>query len=580
MAIALRELFAHFKVLFDRKPLKQGNAEIDKTRDKLKKTDDIADRLAGSLRGLGAALVAGFGVDAMIGFAQSTLESTNELMRWSSRLNMSVTELRGWTGAAAQFGADVDDVTDALKELQLKAQDALTGGTAQAEMFDRIGISLDDLRPVVNDSSQLMELFTRRLDAVNDEGLRNFTVDELMSDAGTRMLPLFRQGAEAIDEMRKAAEKRSRNIEKLARQQSRLNRVTAVSKMQLESLAASVLIKLLPPLTKIAEKGGKIVESISNVVEKSNVLEAALITLAGIAAVFAIATIGIWGPFALAAIAIALIVIAIDDFITALRGGDSIIEEFLDSLGYLFDSPRFGKEFFSGLRKGFIIINGAMGDGRNLSQSLGEAIIRLWRCGEDGQRFVALILGALKLVIDGFTAYFEFLPRWWSFVFSIFAGAYNYIANWVAQVGEIFGYIKDEILPAFSDAWHSTTSTILVLVGSITDAIDSIVGSVQGAINAVSSLNGVRGILSSLPGVGRFFGGGGQGATTTTTPTTGTTTTTTPQVAANNVTSSMSNNIVINGATDPAAVGRQVDQRINAAMERQARQLQGALVSQ
>jgi hypothetical protein len=335
--MALRTLWADLILQFDKKrELEKGNKKLSKTKGIISRLESAVGGLTGVLGGLGAALAGVAGIGAMASFAQSTLESTNELMRWSNRLQISVAELRSWTVIAAQFGADVDDVTDGFKELQLKAKDALTGGTAQREMFERIGISLDDLRPRVNDAAGLMDFFVQRLENVNDESLRNFTVDELMSDAGTRLLPVFNLGSEALRRMRDEMSEESAETERLARLQTELNRVIGVSRFRLQSLATKILIGIVPALEWIIEKGGQVVDFLTEAAENSHILEVTIGVLAAALVAAGVATSASWGPVVLTvmavAIAIAALILIIDDLWVTIEGGESVTRRLIDGL--------------------------------------------------------------------------------------------------------------------------------------------------------------------------------------------------------------------------------------------------------
>lgn len=191
---ALREIYAEYGIEFDRdRDLQRGDREVTGLRSRLRGLTPVVAGAASALTGF-ATVAGGAAAAGLARMVSATVDSTREIQRWSERLGISQGALREWTELSREFGADIDDVTDAFKELQLRGQDAISGGTEQAEMFQRIGISIDDLRPIINDTEALMSLFTSRLDQVSDAGLRNFTVDEIMSDAGTRLLGVFNLG--------------------------------------------------------------------------------------------------------------------------------------------------------------------------------------------------------------------------------------------------------------------------------------------------------------------------------------------------------------------------------------------------
>ena len=138
-----------------------------------------------------------------------------------------------------------------------------------------------------------MQYFAEQLEKVNDEALRNFTVDELMSDAGTRMLPLFKRGAAAIKKERKEAEERAKVLEKLVPIQQEFNKEITVAKEKFKILSLEMLIRFLPAMKWVAKNGDKVVTVFGDWIKKSSILEAALLAMVTIAGIFALSTIGI-----------------------------------------------------------------------------------------------------------------------------------------------------------------------------------------------------------------------------------------------------------------------------------------------
>ena|GEM_PF-5710146 len=330
---ALREVFARFGVEFDDRKLRQGDRAVTDAKRSVEGLDKRVTDATGSIRAF-AGLVGGAAViGGLARLTQSVVTSTRELGLWSERLQISTEDMLGWQHAAARVGASTDDVTDALKELQLKAQDAISGGESQAEMFQRVGLSIDDLRPLVNDATGLMDLFTTALNDNVEAGLQNFTVDELMSDAGTRLLPLFRQGTRAIREYRReAARTAGRDMPALVRATQRITETQADLNLRWTAAKNRLAVALAPAIETASKKLGELLgileratPAIADLLANSSALQAALVT-AGVAVAVA------WGPAAIAALAtlapfVALFLVA-EDIITAMRGGDSAIERF------------------------------------------------------------------------------------------------------------------------------------------------------------------------------------------------------------------------------------------------------------
>lgn len=338
---ALREIFAEYDVSFDRRrALQRGNRQVSRLRSTLQRLTPTVTSAAAALGTLATAA----GVGAAAGLQRiisSTVESTREIERWSGRLSISSTALRSWIELGREYGASVDDVTDALKELQLKAQDAISGGTAQAEMFERIGISLDDLRPIINDTDALMALFTTRLNEVNDVALRNFTVDELMSDAGTRLNQVFALGTQEIARRRGAITQAMGPTEGLARLVLEHTQGVIQLTRRWERFKREITMRVLPVVADLARKIAEFEEplrragaAILRVVQETNLLKGALVGVGIVAAGVAAATIGVWGPvvavFIGMVIAVAAVAVVFDQLSRTIDGAETALREYLD----------------------------------------------------------------------------------------------------------------------------------------------------------------------------------------------------------------------------------------------------------
>lgn len=344
---ALREVFAEYTIRFDRqRNLRRGNRAVSDTRNSLRR---LRPAIAGAARALGgfAALAGGAAAAGLGRIVQTTTESMRVLERWSGRLGVGQDALQSWIGLGAEFGADIDDVTDALKEMQLKAQDAISGGTSQAEMFQRIGISLDDLRPVVNDADRLMELFVGRLGQAESQALRNFTVDELMSDAGTRMNQVFALGNTEIARRRAAVSTVLGPTAALSRAVVEHTRQVVSMSRRWEAFKREITLRILPVIDQVATRIGELVGPFRDAIRETDLLEGAFVALGVVGVAVAAATIGAWGPIAatVAAVGVAAagVATAYDQVNRSIDNGDTALHRFLD------DSERLGEGGTEGL---------------------------------------------------------------------------------------------------------------------------------------------------------------------------------------------------------------------------------------
>jgi hypothetical protein len=592
MTRPLREVFADLLIRMNDAQLRRGDRQVRRATNNLGLMDRAADRVSGTLRSLTGMVAGAFGVGAMVQLARATAENVNEMIRWSQRLNISIVEMNSWSTVAGQFGVRTEDVADALKELQLKAQDALTGGTSQAEMFERIGISLDDLRPRVNNASELMEFFTERLERVNDEGLRNFTVDELMSDAGTRMLPVFRMGSVAIEEQRRRAQAYGERIEAIAGLQDKLNRASREGRRELQDMAVTIGIRLLPKIIEWIRRGSAIVSKMSEMTENSHILEAALISLSAVAGVFAISTIGIWGPIVLAAAGVVLLTLAIDDLYTAFTGGKSATERWLNSLGELFDSPALGTDFINSVREGWGRFFRALDNGANAGDALAAVLNDLWESGSGAERFAASVLAAILGVYAGISEFvrtaeaqfgaidkfFVRLRRTVRWVQDEASSAFDSMSERVTGFSNtVLGVLQPaiNILTTGFDALTSTAQRFMTIAEPVTRIAGNLMGAVSPTRTGRSAGSAAGQTVAGLPGVRHaiagynFLSGRDRAATRGVQQTTKTTSVD----ARINV-----GDINISEAADNQETRRVVREEFRVAQDRQTRQWQAASV--
>lgn len=402
---ALREVFAEFDVEFDRRrALERGNRAVNRSVQSLRRIGPAAARAASAL-GQVAAVAGGAAAAGLARIVSSTVEAERELDRWAGRLSTSREDLRSWIELGREYGASIDDVTDALKELQLKARDAIGGGTEQAEMFERIGISVDDLRPVVNDVNALMGLFTTRLNENTDAATRNFTVDEIMSDAGTRLNEVFALGTEEITRRRGAITQSIGPTNQLSSAIASHTRYVISMTRRWEQWKREITLRILPLLQRADRALKDLREPLEDLIRETDILEGALVGLGVVAVAVAALTITTWGPVVLTilavAAAVAAVAVAYDQVKRTIEGSDTALRTFLD------DSDRLGEDGTAGT----ILLLGDAWD------RLTSRLERAWN--------------ALRPIIDGFRQLDHYLS-YLSFGRHLEAG--------LERVGELTGY--------------------------------------------------------------------------------------------------------------------------------------------
>jgi hypothetical protein len=135
-----------------------------------------------------------FSAGALAYSAKSVIDYASQFNDSAQKLGVGVEFLQEAAFAAKQTGASFGDVEVALKRMQVATVEALSGkpGNDAQEAFQRLGVSLDDLR-----SKSVEEVFRKIAENIGrtGPGVRTLTdMLQLMGRSADTLLPAFLQG--------------------------------------------------------------------------------------------------------------------------------------------------------------------------------------------------------------------------------------------------------------------------------------------------------------------------------------------------------------------------------------------------
>lgn len=160
------------------------------------------------LRTFGAAVtgiglkVAGIGVALAAPFLAANkifADIGGQLADMSQRTGVSVEALSELGFAAEQSGADLETLEGSIKKMQKLIVSVAEGNKEAADTLDRLGLSLEDLKGLSPD-----EQFVTIADAISkikDPALRTSSAMAVFGKSGTKLLPMFADGAKGINEL-------------------------------------------------------------------------------------------------------------------------------------------------------------------------------------------------------------------------------------------------------------------------------------------------------------------------------------------------------------------------------------------
>jgi len=228
----------------------------------MKKAADAADRGVGQidkafgvLKGAAAGLVAGIGIDAVVGVVNRGLEYASSLGEVSQQLGVTTKDLQVFRYAATQVGIDQETMDKGLAKLTKTLGDAKLGSTSATAAFGQLGISQAQIAKL--DTGEAIRLIAERLAKVEDPAKRAAIEVDLFGKAGQKLDTLLSGGRGAIDALATAAEKLGVVIsdDKIQKADDAADKLSAV-KTVLEANIASTVAENADSILYLADAVG------------------------------------------------------------------------------------------------------------------------------------------------------------------------------------------------------------------------------------------------------------------------------------------------------------------------------------
>ena len=179
-------------------------------------TKDAEDKASGLGSKLSSAAKAGGAAMAAIGTAAATAtkklwDATNavaqtgdEIDKTSQKVGMSTEAYQKWDYAMKIAGTSMQNCTVGLKTMTNKIDDALSGNKNATEAFERLGISIDDLKG--KSREDIFEMATKGLQNLDDSLEKAAIANDLFGRSGQDLMPLFNATNEELDGLMQEAE--------------------------------------------------------------------------------------------------------------------------------------------------------------------------------------------------------------------------------------------------------------------------------------------------------------------------------------------------------------------------------------
>lgn len=263
-----------------------------------KKTSNLSNKLSGLAKGLavGAAAVGTAAVattKALINGATATAQYGDEIDKTSQKIGFGTEAYQKWDYAMQISGTSMKDCSIGLKTMTNKIDDALNGSSNAIGMFEKLGISVDDLKGKTRED--IFGMVVSGLQNTTDELTKAAIANDVFGRSGQELMPLFNETTENTQKLLEEAEKYGMVMSESAVKNS-ANFNDSLTRMQktIDGVKNKIFAELLPGFSTIMDgisalasgqdgASEKIGKGVNDVVKKiSNVLPKIAETLVGI----------------------------------------------------------------------------------------------------------------------------------------------------------------------------------------------------------------------------------------------------------------------------------------------------------
>ncbi|MFN3766832.1 MAG: hypothetical protein ACK4TD_00545 [Ectopseudomonas guguanensis] len=155
----------------------------------------------------GAALAGMFSVAVVASWVRASIDAADEARKLAQAAGVTTEAFTGLQWAASQSGVSTNELSAAFSRLNRTAVQAANGGKAQAELFQRLGVSVTNAEGAVRSGDQLLLDLAARFAELPDGAEKSAMAIELFGKSGAKLVPLLNAGADGISALVEQAER-------------------------------------------------------------------------------------------------------------------------------------------------------------------------------------------------------------------------------------------------------------------------------------------------------------------------------------------------------------------------------------
>ncbi len=439
-----------------------------------------ASFLSSTLAKLGAAAAA----YKAVSWANGVLKEADAVGKLAAQLGIGTDELQVWSAFASQAGATNEDLRITVKSLAKNIETvAKTAKGPAAEAMKKLGVETSGWKKELPSTMDVLLELGGALGDMESSTERVALAQQVLGEASLKLLPGFKNGSKSAKEQVEALKDLAIVYDKdFIESAEAANDEMGLVEMQFKGIGSMVLMTVLPGLRSLMRWLAPVAKSFRSITQSSNILTAAMgglgllgISMLGPKIAALVARFGgltnvlkMGGRFLLRFV---LPLLILDDVITFLRGGDSVIGKILDKMF-----------------------------GMGAAESVLEGVKKTWEGLTGGVEYFWGLMKGDQAAIDAGEAK---IMQFGGFVDDVFAGLGETFSEWGDMFAEAWDFALRDMKAMFT-GWGDELQEWLKGVALWFYVVWDTVGT---ALSVMLSRAGekVKSFVASLPLIGKLF---------------------------------------------------------------------------
>lgn len=239
-----------------------GNVKLKAASEQFKQWGSSLEEAGRQMQGI--SMAAGALVASLGAISYKAGQNADDLNTMSKVYNIGTEDLQRYKAAADLVDVDLDTIAKTHQRLTKAMSGSEDETGAQAEAFEKLGVSVTDSNGNLRDSDAVWQDTIKALGKVENETERDALAMTLMGKSAAELNPLIEDGGETYEQVAKTMEKYGldfvdqETLDKANQFNDQLDTMKLLGSVAISQVGASLAEFLVPALEKIVDWAGKL----------------------------------------------------------------------------------------------------------------------------------------------------------------------------------------------------------------------------------------------------------------------------------------------------------------------------------